>query len=659
MNKSLTGIAYRLGRASGRLGRGLARHPIPSAMLGVPIVLGASLLPSLFMAIPWPIRKALGMATFAVIVGLGAAQLIRRGRPGQWPTRAEERAASGALGRVLPWLLALATATLAWPLLRAPGVGYGDWDFYLQEYEAVRKSVIEYGQFPWWNPWNRGGFPLAGDPQCSLLPMVTPMVLAFGTANGLRLAVIASMMIAVEGARRLARQWLGDPWAAATAGLVFGLHGGIVVYVVAGLYVPATFCAMPWLLHFTFRLADRAVDGLALGLWAAINVLGPFSYPNIYAITITCAIILWGLGVERGDRRRRFLRHGLLASGIFLALTGWRLAMIASVMGDFPRVMRALIDLRPSAFVEQMLGRPSIEGLRTVSAPIFWESNCGIGVIGVGLAALGLALGWRWWHTLAIVSFVLASGATHWYHLGFWLAYLPVFETIHMVTRWRVAAMLGVGLSAGSAVAWLRRRPRRWLRFAAMGLVLALGLDLIAYGHRALPVARGEVPTEDHVPGPAVDRPISVEYGPAGLATHRGYATIRSIQPLMGYDLRQPTARLWRGHPDYIAEAWTGDRPVTPVLWSPNRIVFQVEPHQIVQINQNPGSWWLVNGRRTFPELRCAEWELPFVARADARGRLDLQIRPIGLGAGIALHAVGLAILGVSAAFRLRRHRPG
>ena len=45
------------------------------------------------------------------------------------------------------------------------------------------------------------------------------------------------------------------------------------------------------------------------------------------------------------------------------------------------------------------------------------------------------------------------------------------------------------------------------------------------------------------------------------------------------------------------------------------------------------------------PAARCAEMLRPFVARADARGRLELTIRPRGLGLGLWLHLAGLALM--------------
>ena len=120
---------------------------------------------------------------------------------------------------------------------------------------------------------------------------------------------------------------------------------------------------------------------------------------------------------------------------------------------------------------------------------------------------------------------------------------------------------------------------------------------------------------------------------------------IRGYEPMLGYRRDAPTLRRAQQDPDYRGESWTATATIQPVFWSPNRIVFQVAPGQEVFINQNPGSWWWVNGRPAFAGSRCAEPMVPFVAKADNRGRLDLRIHPRGLALGVGLHLLGVALL--------------
>ncbi len=79
------------------------------------------------------------------------------------------------------------------------GLGFGDWDFVLDKFEAVRRTILVWGQFPWWNPWCRGGFPLAAEPQIGAVSIATPLVLALGTGIGLRVAAMLCVGIAIEG----------------------------------------------------------------------------------------------------------------------------------------------------------------------------------------------------------------------------------------------------------------------------------------------------------------------------------------------------------------------------------------------------------------------------------------------------------------------------
>src|SRR3989442_14791319 len=89
--------------------------------------------------------------------------------------------------------------------------GREDWDYFAHHYEAMRRTVVEYGQVPWWNPWSCGGIPLTANPQIGLVSINFPLVLVLGTYAGLKWAALAHLLLSAEGARRLGAQWLTDP----------------------------------------------------------------------------------------------------------------------------------------------------------------------------------------------------------------------------------------------------------------------------------------------------------------------------------------------------------------------------------------------------------------------------------------------------------------
>src|SRR5262249_12235214 len=151
----------------------------------------------------------------------------------------------------------------------ADGLGFGDWDFLLDKFEALRRTVLYWGQFPWWNPWCRGGFPLAAHPQVGATSIATPLVLSLGTPIGLGVWTFLSILIAVEGAYRLGWLWFREPWSAAAAALIYGLNGAVVIHTAQSYVIPMSYCSLPWLACCAFRIGDRFSDGLSLGFWLA------------------------------------------------------------------------------------------------------------------------------------------------------------------------------------------------------------------------------------------------------------------------------------------------------------------------------------------------------------------------------------------------------
>ena len=632
---------------------------VAAAVGGGLVVVALLLLGSdLFYAIPWPVRKAGGWTLFAGLVGALGYRLAQV-RPGDEAVPPGDDAAADP--RWLRWVGPALVGALAIPLLRHPeNLGFGDWDLFLGKYEAARRSIADYGQFPWWDPWTRGGFPLASNPQCGVWGVAMPLVLVWGTPVGMRLATLVCFLLAFEGAWRLARLWLGDPVAASFAGLVYALNGGVLVASVAAYNPVMCYPALPWMLYHTFRLERRRRDGLALGGWAAFNLLNGIQYFTVYIALIVGIVWLRRLVVAaRGGSRAglvRFLGHTALAVGVFLALAGWRLATTGLVYRDFPREYQSGYDETPWKILTHLLGRPSATFVASVDVSYFWETTCYIGPVVLTLAGLSLRRGWRWWHTLALLCGWLAAGSVAWYHPSYWLAHFPVFATMHAVPRWRFMALLGVALAAGSVIAaWYRdgRASRRWLAHLA---ILAVGGDYLAYGYEVLPVAFSISPDESRFPGPELPPGTIVQLGDwAGYpAIARGYGVIHGYEPLMGYDRLASTARTFPGNPSYRGEHWTARGPARVESWTPNRIVLQVEPGEEVFVNQNPGSWWWANGRPAFEGMRAAEKDRPFAARADAQGRLVLEIRPRGLALGLALHAAGLVLAGATWLF-LRR----
>ena len=616
------------------------RYPIVAIPALVALVIVIPLLGDAYNAIPWNLKKTFGLAVFAGILLLALRRIWLIKSSDDLPP---ENLEAGSW--LAPWVAPLMLVMLGFPFLAHPeNLGAGDWDLFLSRFESIRRSIVDYGQFPWWDPWCRGGFPLAASPHCGVIGVGTPLVLLFGTSVGLRLAALVCIGIATEGARRLARLWVGDPWASVVAGLVYGMNGAVLLQTVAGYHLPMSYCAFPWLLLCMFRLERSVWYGVGLGFWLAFNLTNGINYFSVYSVMILVVVGLRVLRVRSGEKRVRLILHGLLALGVMLLLSGWRLATAVAVSRDFPRPYTSGWAETPWSILIHLLNRPSAELARSDQV-YFWETTCYIGPVVLVLAVISLFRGWRWWHTLMLICGLLASGTVAWHHPSYWLSKLPLFSSMHVATRWRIMAMLGVGLAAADVLARWRKSDSRVWRSLAIVAVAAVAGDYLMLGYRVLPEAFRIAPEESRFPGPRAAEIVQVSRYAGFPAVLRGYGVINAQEPLLGYDQNAPTHRVWRGLPSYKGEAWTNEGPVAAESWSPNRITFRVAPRQIVTINQNPGSWWSVNGVQPFPKMRAVETEQDFQAHADESGRVVLEVHPKGLRLGWILHAIGAGIV--------------
>jgi hypothetical protein len=606
------------------------------------VVAGAFVAVSWIQALPPAVLRWIGRAM--LVGGLVGVPLVARyfGLVRPWVTiEPEHESPETRRGNLVAALvLQVVTASFAIPLFAHPGsLGISDWDYHLHAYEAVRRSIVEWGEFPWWDPWSCGGFPLAAEPQVGLVSVDTPLVLALGTSVGLRLAAVAGIMIAVEGARRLARLWLSDPWAVAAVACLYGWNGSILIWTVGGHAMGMSYPFLPWMLAPAFLLHKGAGQGVRLGLALSASALAILQYPTVYGLLVTAAVLAWGLLAQDNRGRAQMARGLVIAVGLTLALAGWRLVLTGGIMADYPRIHPSGVDDSFWSVLRSTQERPTPTASWSDSLGGVVESDAYIGPVALALAFVSLRRGWRWWHTLWIAGFSLAMGAQHWTQPSTWLSSWPVFSTMHMVSRWRIPAMLGLGLAAAAELQSWRLLPR--LRPLIPVLASAILVDLALYAHQLLPAAFSLPPSAQISPGPPLGHSyqVSLEFcqTPEGTsqaypAVKNGYGVIRGYQPLLTYDRRRPTIRLWRGHPNYKGEYQVDGQPIVPASWSPNHVAFTVPPNAQVTLNANPGSWWWLetgNGElRPYGDLRCAEPTRPFTVRADPRGDLVLRIQP-------------------------------
>ena len=112
-----------------------------------------------------------------------------------------------------PYLLY--AAIVAWycaPLFASPdGVGVYDWDQHLFYYGVVLKNIVEYGQWPFWNPWYCGGNVMWQNPQVALLSPAYPLTAILSLQLAMKVNIVLHYWIGFVGMHVLLTRVISKP----------------------------------------------------------------------------------------------------------------------------------------------------------------------------------------------------------------------------------------------------------------------------------------------------------------------------------------------------------------------------------------------------------------------------------------------------------------
>jgi hypothetical protein len=340
---------------------------------------------------------------------------------------------------------------------------------------VVAVGHLREGELPLWNPYERGGYPFAADPQTAVWGPVTWSAWALGLVSG------------SNGG------WLQDfrqlgSLALAGAGLHLFLHRRGVPHVPAALGGLALSCG---------GFAQRAVTMATLWPWAFLGlVLAAFEFlrdrPG-WSRTRVATLALVGLGTA-GFPPSIFYALWVVIPYAILRLVAsrdpraWRWVIVAGALAGIAELV-VLLPLRDltalSVRAERGLGYALSDpnDLATIASLVVPDSGKSLylGVIVLGLAGFALVRGRRdverWlWFSLAALGLVLSLGeATP--VLPFLAEHVPGFGLFRVCSRWAILTHTGLAVLAayGAADVWPRIVARRGGGILG-GLVLAIAL---------------------------------------------------------------------------------------------------------------------------------------------------------------------------------------
>ncbi|MGZ3417277.1 MAG: hypothetical protein ACXWUG_02945 [Polyangiales bacterium] len=428
-----------------------------------------------------------------------------------WPlTPFRASAATRAIALVL-FSLVLATYVW-WPMIHAaPKTADLDGRYFLQQWEAGKAAIRNYGEFPLWNPFDCRGVPMWDHPESMtgspLLLLATPLsgTVTLWVWNIVHCAAgFLSMWLLARkdvGLSRTGAFIAGAMWAFGVSHLsqYAGAHSTL-----------ADFWLTPLLL-FLWRRAEKSVNAaVLLGAVIAFMIYEGATYPLPFVIVVVALETTTRLFPVK--RIPRILGMGAVTGSVAFGLSAARLLPLvdqlmskkrANMLPDVDNLVRAntisrMFLWREGHWYNQLPGQQYVWG----------EYIAYVGFLALALALVGLVLSLRdrrWLVVLAVLTTLLMLG-----HYARWAPwellhrYAFPYKSMRVPSRYRLILQLFIALGVGVAIDRLPRLLERWVpsrrelatgarvllvgtAFFAAGDAAGLGMDIIDWMHQGPP----------------------------------------------------------------------------------------------------------------------------------------------------------------------------
>jgi hypothetical protein len=555
------------------------------------------------------------------------------------------------------------------PLFASPdGPGILDWDQHLFYYGSVIKTVFEYGQLPFWNPWYCGGNVLWQNPQVPLLSPVFPLALAMSLPLAMKINIALHYWMGLAGMHLLLTRAIGlRPFpVVASLSAIAVFSGAMAMHLAVGHSVFLPVLYLPLQIYFTIRaIRSGAMRDV---VWAALPLALMVYNGALHAVPMSVAGVGFvSIGAAAARRQWRPLAVGLMAGVLGFSFAAPKLLPVTMFVNSSRFVDARTVLEHPDAMSAEMVARAYLDryqnrGLRFEHQRSGWyEYGNYIGGVAAAAIAAGVLFAFvfsrapeRWLGlslAVAAVAFLaLSAGEFARFAPASIARSVPLFSSFRIPSRYTLA-FVPFG-AAAAAWAWRAAAGEQPLTRPAMVLLLLAGsaaaLDVALQTRQQLRGVFEMQPLEAgfHLGGGSTEPPrtdaASNAYAPGSPMLH---ALMNNVNFWGCYESLQlgTTAAADRAFVET-----DGTSRIFAVRFSPNRVEFSVAAGRdttVVRLNQNAAEGW---SSTLGPVGADAVAGMHAPLAAGQAGTYAFQFRPPGLYSGtlIAVLAAVVAYLG-------------
>ncbi|MFH1402837.1 MAG: hypothetical protein ABIH11_01035 [Candidatus Altiarchaeota archaeon] len=476
--------------------------------------------------------------------------------------------------------------------------GYHDWDFHMAMNEVARRTIIEYWQIPFWNPFAGGGKIFLANPSSGFLSPLYVIVLIFGTVHGMKLQIIAHTILGLIGFMLLSKNLGLKGHAAYLPGFVYMFNSFYSLHLTVGHYAWIATCWLPYVFLYYKMSYEELRYTLVAGLFIALMYLEAHGYLFAYSLLVIGLHAFFKFATNLLSRQTSLRRK--LMPLIIIPLIVSSTLLIGSV-----KIIPTLLYTQdyPHKFTRQpgfQLSTLEYALLNTsrISTSIYWHNKSAyMGVIPILLALMGVVVMGRESIPLILaLIIILWASFTTYAQINIWemINKLPLYQHLRSPTRLIMLVVFIIAIFAGQGA---KKVDRISEKLTAL-LVTYCMITFVMYNSNVLYKA-------------FIIEPYAVKR--TGTEFQQGYfsdkkrgqntnifAHINANQGyLKDYDpVKKRNYAIDFRNKSYEGEAFmTSNNKAELTYFSPNKFVVEPGDDGVVVLNQNYVDGWSANGK--------------------------------------------------------------
>lgn len=323
-------------------------------------------------------------------------------------------------------------------LLKWSYIGPRDWELFITMAGVPVRTVLHYGQFPFWNPYIGGGNILFAHPEVGVLSPFFGILLLFGEIVGLKIQVLICWWLGFWGSYLMVRALGMSRVSSWMVSFTYFGSSYFALHFAAG-HIPFThFCFLPWLVFFLFKSEENRLYMIGGAAAVALIILGngaavPFLY-TVFAV----GLLVFLMSIS--ERHFRYIKYYLFAVIFGVLIASVKFIPMYIELAKFPWEGRGddftVISMVPSIFFsfKQFIFKEMSPG----SNWPWHEYGAYLSplVFLFGLYALIKRFKRLWpWGVLALFFLIFGLGHFSDYSLWNMMMYLPGFASIRAPGR--------------------------------------------------------------------------------------------------------------------------------------------------------------------------------------------------------------------------------